>query len=55
MPTARDWAEPFLEQAREDLRAAEVAYDAKCDSSFWMLLQMTFENLAKAAFYLLAR
>jgi hypothetical protein len=50
MPVARDWADPFLEQAREDLRAAEAAYDAHCESSFCMLLQMAYEKLAKAAF-----
>ncbi len=50
MPVPRDWADPFLEQAREDLRAAEVAYTARCESTFCMLLQMTYEKLAKAAF-----
>lgn len=50
MPVPRDWADPFLEQAREDLRAAEAAYDASCESAFCMLLQMTYEKLAKAAF-----
>jgi hypothetical protein len=50
MPAPRDWADPFLEQAREDLRAAQAAYTAACESTFCMLLQMTFEKLAKAAF-----
>jgi hypothetical protein len=50
MPQPRDWADPFLQQAREDLRAAQVAYSAACESTFCMLLQMTFEKLAKAAF-----
>jgi hypothetical protein len=50
VPTARDWADPFLEQARADLRAAQAAYAAQCESTFCMLLQMTFEKLAKAAF-----
>ena len=50
MPVPRDWANPFLEQAREDLRAAEAAYNATCESTFCMLLQMTYEKLAKAAF-----
>ena len=48
MPQPRDWADPFLQQAREDLRAAQVAYSAACESTFCMLLQMTFEKLAKA-------
>lgn len=50
MPVPRDWADPFLVQAREGLRAAEAAYDASCESTFCMLLQMTYEKLAKAAF-----
>lgn len=50
MPVPRDWADPFLVQAREDLRAAEAAYNARCESTFCMLLQMTYEKLAKAAF-----
>lgn len=50
MPAARDWAEPFRQQAREDLRAARASYTAKCESTFCMLLQMSFEKLAKAAF-----
>lgn len=49
MATPRDWAEPFLNQAGEDLRAAQACYDKQCDSTFCMLLQMTFEKLAKAA------
>jgi HEPN domain-containing protein len=50
MPVPRDWADAFLEQAREDLRAAEAAYTASCESTFCMLLQMAYEKLAKAAF-----
>ena len=38
-----------MEQAREDLVAAQAAYGAGCESAFCMLLQMTFEKLAKAA------
>lgn len=49
MALPRDWAEPFLDQARADLRAAEAAYSARCPSTFAMLLQMTFEKLGKAA------
>jgi len=53
MASLRDWANPFLEQAREDLRAARAARAAPppgCPSTFCMLLQMTFEKLGKAAF-----
>jgi hypothetical protein len=50
MPVPRDWADPFLDQAREDLRGAEAVYSARCESTFCMLLQMTYEKLAKAAF-----
>lgn len=49
MPRPRDWAGPFLEQAREDRRAAEATYSSKIPSTFCMLMQMTFEKLAKAA------
>lgn len=49
MATARDWADPFLAQASEDLRAAQAAYPARSPSTFCMLMQMTFEKLAKAA------
>jgi len=49
MPTARDWADPFLAQATEDLRAAQATYLVKSPSTFCMLMQMTFEKLAKAA------
>lgn len=49
-PAPRDWADPFLDQAREDLRAAQAAYDPTCASTFCMLLQMVYEKLAKAAF-----
>lgn len=54
MPVAnRDWSDPFLEQARADLRAAwnlSQADPADCASTLCMLLQMVFEKLAKAAF-----
>ena len=49
MPAPRDWADPFFAQAREDLKAAQAAYLAKIPSAFCMLMQMTFEKLAKAA------
>lgn len=49
MPIARDWADPFLAQASEDLRAAQATYPARSASTFCMLMQMTFEKLAKAA------
>jgi len=46
---ARDWADPFLEQAREDLRAAYAISASKSASTLCMLLQMVFEKLGKAA------
>jgi HEPN domain-containing protein len=49
MATARDWAAPFLAQATDDLRAAQATYLSKVPSTFCMLMQMTFEKLAKAA------
>jgi hypothetical protein len=49
MPTARDWADPFRDQAREDLKAARAALLAGVPSAFAMLMQMAFEKLAKAA------
>ena len=48
--TPRDWSDPFLEQAREDLRAAYALHGADCSLTLCMLLQMVFEKLAKAAF-----
>lgn len=51
MPSApRDWSDPFLEQAREDLKAAWRIQGEDSDSTLCMLLQMVFEKLAKAAF-----
>lgn len=51
MPAApRDWCDPFLEQAREDLAAAWLVPPDKCPSTFCMLIQMVFEKLAKAAY-----
>lgn len=50
MPAPRDWADPFLAQAREDLAAAQAAYEAGAPSTYCMLMQMVFEKLAKAAF-----
>ena len=45
----RDFSRPYLEQAREDLRAARLLYGANCcPSTLCMLLQMVFEKLAKA-------
>jgi HEPN domain-containing protein len=49
MPVPGDWADPFREQAEEDLRAAQASYTHGCESAFCMLLQMVFEKLAKAA------
>ncbi|MEI6807594.1 MAG: hypothetical protein WCN95_02640 [bacterium] len=51
MPFApRDWADPFLDQAREDLKAAwAVSQSRESASTLCMLLQMVFEKLAKAA------
>ena len=48
MPTARDWAEAYLAQARADLDGARLV-NAAVPSVFAMLLQMTFEKFAKAA------
>jgi hypothetical protein len=46
----RDWADPFLEQAREDLKAAWSVPASQSASTFCMLLQMVFEKLGKAAY-----
>jgi hypothetical protein len=48
MPSQREWAEGYLEQARADLAAARVL-GGREPSAFAMLLQMCFEKLAKAA------
>jgi hypothetical protein len=48
--TPRDWSDPFLEQAREDLKAAWTLHQGSSPSTFCMLLQMVFEKLAKAAY-----
>jgi hypothetical protein len=48
MATAREWGDAYLEQARADLRGAERV-GAEASSVFAMLLQMTFEKLAKSA------
>jgi len=45
----RDWSDPFLEQAKEDLSAA-YALQATSPSTFCVLLQMVFEKIGKAAF-----
>jgi hypothetical protein len=51
MPAApRDWSDPFLEQAREDLKAAWAIPVGASPSTLCMLLQMVFEKLAKAAY-----
>ncbi len=51
MATPREWADPFLEQAREDLRAAwAVSTAGGSPSTLCMLIQMVFEKLAKAAY-----
>jgi hypothetical protein len=51
MPASpRDWADPFLEQAHEDLSAAWVVYSQQQGpSTLCMLLQMVFEKMGKAA------
>ncbi len=46
----RDWALPFLEQARADLRVAWAIPETARGSTFCMLLQMVFEKIAKAGF-----
>jgi hypothetical protein len=46
----RDWALPFLEQARADLRVAWRIPAEHRGSTFCMLLQMVFEKLAKAGY-----
>ncbi len=46
----RAWSDPFLEQAREDLRAAWSVSSEVSPSTLCMLLQMVFEKLAKAAY-----
>ena len=47
----RDWSDPFLEQAREDLIAAWLlATSERSPSTLCMLLQMVFEKLGKATF-----
>jgi len=48
--TPRDWSDPFLHQAREDLVAAWSIADTSSASTLCMLLQMVFEKLAKAAY-----
>lgn len=51
MATSREWGEAFLEQAQEDLRAAQaVANAGDAPAALCMLLQMVFEKVAKAAF-----
>jgi hypothetical protein len=47
--TPRDWSDPLLEQAREDLRAAWSVDSGHCASTLCMLLQMVYEKIAKAA------
>ena len=47
----REWAEAFLEQAKEDLKAAQTV-GLSAPSDFCMLMQMTFEKAAKAALLL---
>ena len=48
MASNREWAEAYLEQAKEDLKAAQ-AIKLNAPSDFCMLMQMTFEKAAKAA------
>lgn len=46
--TREEWAFAYVAQAREDLNAA-IALQGRFNSVLAMLLQMTFEKLAKAA------
>lgn len=46
MPTAEDWANTFLRQARVELDASRADV-AECVRA--MLLQMAYERIAKAA------
>ena len=46
----RDWADPYLEQAKEDLEAARALSIEKTPSTFCMMMQMVFEKLAKCAY-----
>lgn len=48
MASPREWSDAFLAQARADLDGARLV-DANVPSVLAMLLQMTFEKLAKAA------
>ena len=48
MTDPSDWADAYIEQARADLAAAEFL-DGQHLSVLGMLLQMTFEKIAKAA------
>lgn len=50
MATDRDWADALFAQAKDDLHAAQAAFEAGVASTFCMLMQMVFEKLAKAAF-----
>jgi hypothetical protein len=51
MPAApRDWSDPFLEQAREDLKAAWAIPADVSPSALCILLQMIFEKFAKVAY-----
>ena len=51
MAMLRDWSDSFLEQAREDLRAAwAVSTAGGSPSTLCMLIQMVFEKLTKAAY-----
>ena len=45
MATDRDWADAFFAQAKEDLTAAQAAFDVGVPSTFCMLMQMVFEKL----------
>ncbi len=48
----RDWALPFLQQAREDLKAAYSIAPSEAASTFCMVLQMVFEKIGKAGYLL---
>ena len=50
--SSQEYGQAFLEQAREDLKAAHALPIQTAPSTFCMLLQMVFEKLGKAAYLL---
>lgn len=49
MASNQEWANAYLEQAKEDLKAATIIPLKEAPSVFCMLMQMTFEKTAKSA------